>query len=221
MVICKTKEEELWSAFGFFGGGSAGKSSLSFGLARLLVERDGFIVNEGYSLKVIDDNFTLENGIVSSDDWGGDKTGKCCEFVECLESLGHSHIEARPQKQAFALGTLTAWFIICEDVPTPLIAKATRDDFIVNLLSSNPCHGKSGEHPTSPSQEEINSSSQIREKIRNSFASSWAYFIVKRRNTQSPKDGPMLDDLASKAYDLWHNTVSRHTASNDHKASVP
>ena len=197
MVLCKRNEgAAFWDAFGFLGGGWTGKSSVSFILARLLVEKDGFIVKKGTSLKVIDDNFRLEDGVVSSYDWGGDKSGKCCEFIEYLEKFGHSHQEARPRNQAFKLGSFIGWLLVSDDVPTYVIENSNRDEFINKLLSLNPCH--------SPSQDEINANQELREQIRDRFNPSWKYSIARRRNTQSPEDIPLLEKLGQKAYDVWH-----------------
>jgi hypothetical protein len=216
MVICETSNRQsIWDAFGFFGGGSTGKSALSFILGRLLVERDGFLVNNGRGLKIIDDNFTLENGLVSSDDWGGkDKLGKRCAFIECLNKLGYSDkkvdTQVRPQHQAFKLNTFIGWLMFFDDLPTPKIVKTNRDEFVNKLLCSNPCHGKTPDHPTSPSQDEICASPQIRDRIRESFARSWKYWTVTRRNTKGAQDGPVLENLALKAYDLWQPILSRN-----------
>ncbi len=197
MVLCKRNEgATYWDAFGFLGAGWTGKSSTSFILARLLVEKDGFIVKKGTSLKVIDDNFRLENGVVSSNDWGGDKSGKCCEFVECLEKHGHSHQEARPNDQEFKLGSFIGWLMVSDDVPTYVIEKSNRDEFMNKLLRLNPCHR--------PSQDEINANPELREQIRNRFNPSWEYSITRRRNTQSAEDNPLLENLGQKAYDVWH-----------------
>ena len=65
MVLCKRVESEpLWDAFGFLGQGKTGKTTVSFILAKLLVEKDGFIAKKGMRLKVVDENFTLDNGAV-------------------------------------------------------------------------------------------------------------------------------------------------------------
>jgi len=209
MVLCKRNERETdWNAFGLLGEGCAGKSTISFILARLLVEKDSFIVKSGTSLKVIDDNFTLDNGVVSSDDWGGDKLGKLGkqqQFVDFLADLGHSHCEARPNKGKFHIGTFIGWLLISGNMQTYAIMRSNRDEFIEKLLDLNPCHGKTDDHPTSPSQEEINSQPEVREQIRASFDPSWEYSTVTRKNTRSREDEPLLEILAQKAYDVWHS----------------
>jgi len=221
MVLCKRDYDMAWDAFGFFGGGWSGKSVLSFSLAKLLVERDGFIVTKDRCLTIIDDNFRLENGLIASDGWGGDKTGKCHEFKESLEKLGGCYLDAQPQGQVFKLGSFMGWLIICDDAPLPTITQTDRDGFINKLLGSNPCHSRTDKYPTSPSQEEINASPKIREIIRNTFAVSWDYSIVTRRNTQTARDAPVLDSLALRAYDSWQPIVSRHATPKSEKTGVP
>jgi hypothetical protein len=196
MVICKRSEKGLlWNAFGFLGQGGAGKSSLSFILGRLLVEMDHFIIEAGTSLKILDDNFTLENGLVSSSNWGGDTMGKQQQFIDCLKKVGHSDQEARPLNHSFKIGTFRSWLLLSGEVSQYVIQQTDRDDFIRTLLPLNPCH--------SPRQDEIDGSPQIREHIRGSFDPSWNYAIVTRRNTRSREDEPLLEKLAREAYDVW------------------
>ena len=220
MVLCKIGTDEVWNAFGFFGGGNTGKSSLSFIVGRLLVERDGFVLEKERLLKVIDDNFRFENGLVSSDDWGGDKSGKCREFKECIARLGHSYVEAKPDRQTFRLGSFIGWFLTCNNVPTPVIVRSNRDEYVSKLLTSNPCHSKTPQHPTSPSQDKIDASPEIRNKIHSAFAPSWEYFLVTRMSTNSPEDNPMLENLALRAYDLWHHMVFRNATQNGENRRV-
>ncbi|MGO9643686.1 MAG: hypothetical protein ACLPY5_02945 [Candidatus Bathyarchaeia archaeon] len=188
---------KFWNAFGFFGKGGAGKTTLTFILAKLLVEKNELMVRNGTSLKVIDDNFTLENRVVSSSDWGSDKLGKQQLFIDSLRALGHSDIEARPNKGEFQIATFIGWLLVCDNnVPKYTITKSTRDEFVNILLGLDPCH--------SHSQAEINLQPRLREEIRERFDVSWNYCIVRRHNTQSAEDEPMLEDLALKAYEDWH-----------------
>jgi len=193
LVIWREKDrDKFWNAFGFFGKGGAGKTSLTFILAKLLVEKDGLIVRNDTALKVIDDNFTIENRVVSSTDWSGDKLGKQQQFVDSLAALGHSEIEARPNNGKFQIGTFIGWLLVCDNnVPRYTITESNRDEFVSRLLGLDPCH--------SPSQVEIDSQPQLRKEIRDRFHVSWDYSIVLRHNTQSAEDEPMVENLALEA----------------------
>jgi len=194
-MVIVSKNDTGWSAFGLLGQGGVGKSTISFSLARLLVEKDGFIVNARASLRVIDDNFTLEDRVVSSADWGGDISGKQRQFIDYLRAVEHSDKEARPQNGKFRITSFIGWLLICGNgVSKYTIKKSDRNFFVSELLKLNPCHN--------PSQAEIDSQQMLREQIRDKFDDSWTYSIVKR----SAKDEGLTEDLAQLAYATWHQS---------------
>ena len=89
MVLWREDDFNPWNAFGFFGQGGAGKSALSFTFARLLIERDGILLKQSTSLKIIDDNFYLNTGRAwSKNHWGSpDKLGKRKQLITYLQDL--------------------------------------------------------------------------------------------------------------------------------------
>ena len=194
MVLWKTYGRlPVWKAFGFFGEGGNGKTALSFTFARLLFEEDKILIKKGTALKVIDDNFYLENGTVwCKDPWGSsDKLGKRQQFIASLKAFDKS-LEAavHPDHERFCLGKLVAWLLLSDSEENNFrIQLCTRDEFVDKL--HNPCH--------QPSQNEIEAQPALREQIRNSFNPSWQYSIIHRKNTRSGEDAELIERLAQEA----------------------
>jgi hypothetical protein len=127
-----------WDAFGFFGGGLSGKSTVSFDFALRLL-RDGIL-----DIKVFDDRFFLDGNTVERDpkyDWGEDRTRKRAEFQQEAKSRNKQLEDFLPAiGEKYALGNVTIWFLCPSDDLEYRANPLGFDDFLEFLITKDPFH---------------------------------------------------------------------------------
>lgn len=136
MVIWK--ESLAWDAFGFFGGGLSGKSTVSFDFALRLL-RQGIL-----DIKVFDDRFFLDGNTVERDPeytWGEDRTGKRTDFEQEAKSRNKQLEDFLPAiGEKYALGNVTIWFLSPSDGLEYRRNDLGFNDFLEFLATKDPYH---------------------------------------------------------------------------------
>jgi hypothetical protein len=104
------KRASAWDAFGFFGGGGSGKTTLSFDFALRLLR------DQTLDLRIFDDRFILDSQTIQRDGdntWGReDGLGKRREFEEEANSQNKQLNDFLPAKgDQYSLGHVTIWFL--------------------------------------------------------------------------------------------------------------
>lgn len=137
MVIWK--QSLAWDAFGFFGGGLSGKSTVSFDFALRLL-RDGIL-----DIKVFDDRFFLDGNTVERDPkyppYGEDRTGKRTEFEQEAKSRNMQLEDFLPAiGEKYELGNVTIWFLSPSDDLEYRRNALGFDDFLEFLAPKDPFH---------------------------------------------------------------------------------
>jgi hypothetical protein len=104
------KRASAWDAFGFFGGGGSGRTTLSFDFALRLLR------DQTLDLGIFDDRFILDSNTIQRDGdntWGReDGLGKRREFEEEANSQNKQLNDFLPAKgDQYLLGHVTIWFL--------------------------------------------------------------------------------------------------------------
>jgi hypothetical protein len=160
MVIWKG--EAAWSAFGFFGQGGSGKTTLSFDFSLRLL-RDGFL-----DLKVFDDRLLLDTNTVRRDGestWGRpDGLGKRTEFEREANSRNMQLDDFLPDVgEEYVLGDVTIWFLTPTDRPELHRKPLGLSEFLEWLVDKDPFHDL--KKPTA-------------DDLSPSFRQNWRYELV-------------------------------------------
>lgn len=179
MVIWK--RAAAWSAFGFFGQGGNGKTTLSFDFSLRLL-RDAFL-----DLKVFDDRLLLDSNTVRRDDestWGRpDGLGKRTEFEREAKSRNMRLDDFLPDvEKRYVLGDVTIWFLSHTDRPELHREPVSLNVFLEWLAHKDPFHDL--KNPTA-------------DDLSPSFRQNWRYELVWIPNLPT-----VLEETTKAAYSI-------------------
>jgi hypothetical protein len=178
MVIWKGVQD--WNAFGFFGKGGSGKTTVSFDFALRLL-RAGIV-----DLKVFDDRFLFMDGLVRRDEeskWGSDRLDKRAEFEQEAKLRNKQLDDFLPEigKDYVIVNNATIWFLCAQDALSYYRKSLSFEEFLNLLASSDPCH-------------EPKNLTEI--DLMHSFRQNWNYEQV-----WLPKPLDILEAVAEAAYE--------------------